>query len=198
VELAGGILVTAGTTTAVVATAAFALVGVLTSLVGTPGVLVTPANGVVSVPVAVGPPAIGVPGVPVTTTPPAAMVCAAAVCFANSSIMAIGFSTEGKGDTNNPVAIRVGVTAGAVDKDCSQAVIKVLLMINTTTASETRFLLLMDSPLLDSTKDGSTSPLKRQAARCFIRRIHHLMTKLMRKLRMTIFYFYIHACRLFY
>ena len=105
----------------------------------------------------------GVPGVPVTATPPAAMVCAAAVCFANSSIIAIGFSTEGKGDTNNPVAIKVGVATGACDKDCVQAEIKVVLKMRVTTASDTRFLLLMDSPLLDSTRDGSTSPLKRQA-----------------------------------
>ena len=106
---------------------------------------------------------IGVPGVPVIATPPAATVCAAEVCFANSSIIAIGFSTEGKGDTNNPVAIKVGVAAGTVDKGCTQAEIKVALTIRVTAASDTRFLLLMDSPLLDSTNDGSTSPLKRQA-----------------------------------
>jgi hypothetical protein len=78
--------------------------------------------------------------------------------------MAIGFSTEGKGETNNPVAIKVGVATGACDKDCVQAEIRVVLMIKVITASDARFLLLMDSPLLDSTNDGSTSPLKRQAA----------------------------------
>ena len=136
------IAVVAAGTTAVVATAAFALVGVLTELVETPGVSVTPVCGVPGVVVVVLVPLIGasgVPGVPVITTPPAATVCAAAVCFANSSIIAIGFSTEGKGDTNNPVAIKVGV-GPAWDKDCVQAEIKVVVMTRVTTASDARFL----------------------------------------------------------
>jgi hypothetical protein len=78
----------------------------------------------------------------------------------------MGFSTEGKGETNNPVAINVGV-GPASDKDCVQAESNIEVIISVTIASDTRFLLLMDSPLLDSTNDGSTSPLKRQAASCF-------------------------------
>ena len=87
---------------------------------------------------------LGVPGVVV---PPAMEVCAAAVCFANSSIIAIGFSTEGKGETNSPVGIMVAVTAGACDNDCVQAEIKDVVMINVKIISKPRCLFLIFSPL---------------------------------------------------
>ena len=87
---------------------------VATAFVGVPGV---PTVGTVVVPAALVVIVAGVAGVP----PFATVVWAAAVCFANSSIIAIGFSTEGKGETNNPVGITVGVAAGAEDNDCVQA-----------------------------------------------------------------------------
>ena len=115
-------------TTAVVATA---FVGVL---------------GVSDVGMAVASPVVmacGVTGVP----PFATVVCAAEVCFANSSIMAIGFSTEGNGETNNPVGINVGVAAGAFDSDCVHAEINMVEITNMEMISKTRCLLLIYSPL---------------------------------------------------
>jgi len=77
----------------------------------------------------------------------------------------MGFSTEGKGETNNPVGINVGVEAGGEDKDTSQAEINVEMVMNIMVACETRCLFLIFSPLsTNSIEDGSTSPLKRQAA----------------------------------
>jgi hypothetical protein len=78
------------------------------------GVAVPPVCGVSTVPVVT---VLGVPRVPLET----AAVCAAAVCLANSSIISIGFSTEGKGETNRPVGINVGVAAGGCESDISQA-----------------------------------------------------------------------------
>jgi hypothetical protein len=77
----------------------------------------------------------------VTGVPPfATVVCAAAVCFANSSIIAIGFSTDGKGETNNPVEITVGVPAGALDNDCVQAEINTVEIAKMKTTTRTRCL----------------------------------------------------------
>jgi hypothetical protein len=81
------------------------------------GVAVPPVCGVSTVPVTAVLGVDGVPGVPPVTK----AVCAAAVCLANSSIIAIGFSTEGKGETNRPVGINVGVAAGGVESGISQA-----------------------------------------------------------------------------
>lgn len=115
-ELAGAIV----GAEAVVATAMLALVGVLRlaeSVAGTPGVLVMFVTAGWGVPFCgVGVPAIGL-GVPVVTTPPAATVCATDVCLANSAIISNGFSADGNGETNSPVAIWVGVAAGACDSD---------------------------------------------------------------------------------
>jgi hypothetical protein len=86
---------------------------------------------------------LGVPGV----SPPATEVCAAAVCFANSSIIAIGFSTDGNGETNNPSGITVGVASGAEDRDCVQAEINIVDTTKIEIASKLRLLLLIDSPL---------------------------------------------------
>src|SRR3990172_1481844 len=138
------------------------VVGTEVALVGVPiiGVTESPACAVINVPVI---PACRVDGVNVMP-PPAATVCAAAVCLANSSIIAIGFSTEGKGETNNPVGIRVGVAAGACDNDCVQALTKTVMPINVIIAGRPRFLILICSPLSRIQEDGSTSRLKRQAA----------------------------------
>lgn len=82
------------------------------------GVGVPPVCGVRTVPVVS---VLGAPGVP----PETAAVCAAAVCLANSSIISIGFSTEGNGETNRPVGITVGVAAGGVESGISQAESKI-------------------------------------------------------------------------
>ena len=79
--------------TGVVAVAATELVGVLGATVA--GTVVVPAWGVMAALVVT---ACGATGVP----PFATVVWAAAVCFANSSIIAIGFSPVGNGETNNP------------------------------------------------------------------------------------------------
>jgi hypothetical protein len=84
----------------------------------------------------------GVPG-----TPPAASVWAAAVSLANCSIIAIGFSTDGNGETKSPVGSRVGVATGAEDNDCVQAEINMVDITRMKTASKPRCLLLIDSPL---------------------------------------------------
>jgi len=132
--------VTVVETAMIVVMTEFALVGVPAVAVGVDDPL---DCGVVIVPVVM---AWGVPGVPVP--PPAAAVCAAAVCLANSSIIAIGFSTEGKGETKNKfVGITVGVEADGVDKDTSQAVIRVEMVINIMTALKPRCLFIMVSPL---------------------------------------------------
>ena len=49
---------------------------------------------------------LGVPGVPRANA-------AVWVWAANCWIIAMGFSTDGSGETNNPVGIKVGVVAGA-------------------------------------------------------------------------------------
>jgi hypothetical protein len=85
----------------------------------------------------------GVPGVP----PFATVVCATEVCFANSSIIAIGFSTEGNGETNNSGGIKVGVAAGAEDNDCVQAEIIIVDITRIKIIRKPRCLLLMASPL---------------------------------------------------
>jgi hypothetical protein len=112
-----------------------ALVGVLGA--ATVGV---PTWAVINVPTAAG---CGVTGVP----PFATVVCATEVCFANSSIIAIGFSTEAIGETNNSGGSKVGVAAGGVDNGLSQAEISTASVTNMKTTSEPRFLLLIDSPL---------------------------------------------------
>ena len=121
-----------GSTAAVVATA---LVGVL----GVPGVGVDVV--MLTVPVVVI--ACGVTGVP----PFATVVCAAAVCFANSSICAIGFAAEGKGETNRPVGIKVGVATGAEDNDCVQAETNIVDITKMKIISKPRLFFLIDSPL---------------------------------------------------
>ncbi len=131
-------------TTAGVVETAFAFVGVPAVTVG---VIDPLAWSVVTVPVV----ATCVPGVPVPP-PPAAAVCAAAVCLANSSIIAIGFSTEGKGETNNPVGIKVGVAAGACERDCVQAVTRIVDRINIKIACKLCCLFLMVSPLSTSSE----------------------------------------------
>lgn len=126
--------------TAVVATA---FVGVLGT---TPGVGVDVAAPVVVI-------GCGVTGVP----PFAIVVCAAAVCLANSSICAIGFSADGNGETNNPVGIKVAVATGAEDSDCSQAEINIVVITKMKIISRPRLFFLMDSPLsMYSKSDGST------------------------------------------
>ena len=85
---------------------------------------------------------LGVDGVP----PPAVAVCAAAVCLANSSIIAIGFSTDATGETNSPVGNKVGVATGAADKDCVQAEINNVEIMKIEIASTLRRVLLIDSP----------------------------------------------------
>ena len=122
------------TATGVVGTA---LVGVLGTATATVGV---PAWGVMTVPTAAG---CGVAGVP----PFATVVCATEVCFANSSIIAIGFSTEGNGETNNSGGSIVAVAAGAEDNDCVQAEIITVDVTRMKIASKPRCLLLIDSPL---------------------------------------------------
>jgi hypothetical protein len=111
-----------------------ALVGVLGAATG------VPAWGVIIVPTATG---CGVAGVP----PFATVVCATEVCLANSSINAIGFSTEGSGETNNSGGSTVGVAAGALDNDCVQAEIITVDITTMKTTSKPRCLLLIDSPL---------------------------------------------------
>jgi hypothetical protein len=87
---------------------------VATALVGVPGVnareAVAEAIPVTSVPIV---PTAGMSGVPLS----AATVWLA---WANCSIIFIGFSTEGSGETNNPVGIKVGVVRGACERDTSQ------------------------------------------------------------------------------
>jgi hypothetical protein len=145
---------------------AMALVGVL----GVPviGVDVMPNCGVF-----VEPPGTEVTGVPpgvrtcgVTGVPPfAIVVCAAAVCLANSSIIAIGFSADGSGETNSPGGIGVGVASGADDNDCVQAAITTVDISRLEMISKPRLLFLIESPRsLYSSKDGSTSCLRRQVA----------------------------------
>jgi hypothetical protein len=91
--------------------------------------------GVPGVPVVDGVVSPGVRGVPVTP-PPATEVSTAAVevPFANSSIIAIGFSADGNGETNRFGGIKVGVTAGACEYDCVQAEI-IITQIKMITAS---------------------------------------------------------------
>jgi hypothetical protein len=115
-----------------------ALVGVLGT--ATVGATTVPAWGVMTVPTATG---CGVAGVP----PFATVVCATEVCFANSSIIAIGFSTEGNGETNNWGGSKVGVATGTLDNDCVQAEIITLDIIRMKITSIPRCLLLIDSPL---------------------------------------------------
>jgi len=52
----------------------------------------------------------------------------------------MGFSTDGTGETNNPVGITVGVFAGADDKDCVQADKVKAPSAKTTTANNPYFL----------------------------------------------------------
>jgi hypothetical protein len=126
----------------------FALVGVLMTTAVDVAVAITPLCGVKTVPVvaACGVPDVatapGVAGVP----PLATVVWAAAVCLANSSIIAIGFSTEAIGETNKPSGIKVGVAAGAEDKDCVQADINIVDTTKMKTTSIPRCFLLIDSP----------------------------------------------------
>jgi hypothetical protein len=122
------------TATGVVGTA---LVGVLGTATATVGV---PAWGVMTVPTAAG---CGVAGVP----PFATVVCATEVCFANSSIIAIGFSTEGNGETNNSGGSMVAVAIGAVDAARVQAETITVDITRMKTTSKPRCLLLIDSPL---------------------------------------------------
>jgi hypothetical protein len=61
--------------------------------------------------------------------------------------MAIGFSTDGNGETNNPSGSTVGVATGAEDKDCVQAEINIVDTMKIEIASKLRLFLLMDSPL---------------------------------------------------
>jgi hypothetical protein len=88
--------------------------------------------------------ACGVLGVP----PLATVVCATEVCFANSSIIAMGFSTEGNGETNNSGGSKVGVATGAEDNDCVQAEIITVDITRIKIAGKPRCLLFIDSPLL--------------------------------------------------
>lgn len=133
--------------TAVVATA---FVGVL----GTPtvGVAELPSCGVIMVPAGVR--TCGV----VTTVPPfATIVCAAAVCLANSAIWSIGFAAEGSGETNNSGGSKVGVAAGIDESDCVQAEINRADTTRLKIANIPRRLLLIVSPRsIYSTCDGST------------------------------------------
>jgi len=123
-----------------------ALVGVLgapsvgATTVPAAGVMTVPAAGVMTVHTTI---ACGVLGVP----PLATTVCATEVCLANSSIIAIGFSTEAIGETNKLSGSKVGVAAGAADNDCVQAEIIKVDIIRIKTASKPRCLLLIDSPL---------------------------------------------------
>ena len=87
--------------------------------------------------------ACGVTGVP----PFATVVCATEVCFANSSIIAIGFSTEAIGETNKLSGSKVGVAAGGVDNEYVQAEIIIVAVIRMMIASRPRCLLLIYSPL---------------------------------------------------
>jgi hypothetical protein len=125
-----------------------ALVGVLITTAVEVAVTITPLSGVVAVPVIA---AIGV--VAVTTTPGVAgvppfatVVWAAAVCLANSSIIAIGFSTEGNGETNSPSGINVGVAAGAEDRDCVHADNNTVVITKINTTVMAFCFLLIDSP----------------------------------------------------
>jgi hypothetical protein len=61
--------------------------------------------------------------------------------------MAIGFSTDGNGETKRPVGSKVGVAAGAEERDCVQAEISMVNAIRTNTTSMLCCLLLIDSPL---------------------------------------------------
>jgi hypothetical protein len=95
--------------------------GVPPELVGVEGaavvaVVVTPVCGVSTVPVTA---VAGVEGVDseAGVPPEAIAVCASAVCLANSSIISIGFSTEGNGETNKPVGSGVAVVDGASDRE---------------------------------------------------------------------------------
>jgi hypothetical protein len=85
----------------------------------------------------------GVVGVP----PFATVVCATEVCFANSSIIAMGFSTEGNGETNNSGGSKVGVASGAEDNDCVQAEIITLDTTRMKITSKPRCFVLIASPL---------------------------------------------------
>jgi len=91
---------------------ATALVGVLGAATVGAMTVVVPAWGVMTVPTG-----CGVAGVP----PFATVVCATEVCFANSSIISIGFPPVAIGETNKSGGSKVGVAAGAEDKDCVQA-----------------------------------------------------------------------------
>ena len=84
--------------------------------------------------------------------PFAIVVCAAAVCFANSSIIAIGFSAEGSGEINSPAGSGVDVTAGADDNDCVQAEIIMVVVTRIKMICMPRFLFLIDSPLSNYSK----------------------------------------------
>jgi hypothetical protein len=95
---------------------------------------------VITVPTAAG---CGVAGVP----PLATVVCATEVCFANSWIISIGFSTEGNGETNNSGGSGVDVASGAEDNDCVQAETITVDITTMKTTSKPRCLLLIDSPL---------------------------------------------------
>jgi hypothetical protein len=79
--------------------------------------------------------------------PLATAVCATEVCFANSSIIAIGFSTEAIGETNNSGGSKVGVATGAEDNDCVQAEIIIVDTTRIKITSKPRCLLFIDSPL---------------------------------------------------
>jgi hypothetical protein len=107
-------------------------------LVGVEGgvlVDVTLGCGVIIVPVTAVAGVEGVPGVP----PEAITVCAAAVSLANCSIISIGFSTEGNGDTNRPVGIMVGVAAGGCDNENVQLDIKTAPISRIATAKRPRW-----------------------------------------------------------
>jgi hypothetical protein len=101
---------------------------------GVVAVTVTPVCGVMTVPVTAVDAVDGVPGVP----PRARAVCAAAVCLANSSIICIGFSTDGKGETNNPVGTEVVVAAGASDRENVQLEINIALINRVATTMRPR------------------------------------------------------------
>jgi hypothetical protein len=116
------------------------LVGVPTTGSAVVIAIAVSACGVVAVPSAIN---CGVAGVP----PFATVVCATEVCFANSSIIAIGFSTDGNGETNSSGGIKVGVAAGAEDNDCVQAEIITIDITKIKMIGKPRFLLLIDSPL---------------------------------------------------
>ena len=76
-------------------------------------VTAVPKVAVGSVPVVVG--VAGVPGVVSVVVPAASAVFAMAVCVPRLATICSGSCPEGKGDTNSPVDISVGVARGACD-----------------------------------------------------------------------------------